>query len=103
MIKNEVIMKEDFLKVVYQLLKRQFDGINKSSWIWIDLFSDEESGFAYFKEQIENDEDFACLKDDTYYLGEELGELAYDISSEVASKLRGNDFLHMCEQCMLER
>lgn len=96
-------MKDDFLKVVYQLLKRQFGDISKSSWIWVDFFNDEESGFTYFKEQIENDEDFACLKDDTYYLGEELGELAYDVAYEVATKLRGNDFLHQCEQCMLER
>lgn len=95
-------MNEQFLKLAYQALKRQFDGIDTSSWIYVDFFKNEESGFAYFKEQIENDEDFACLKDETYYLGEDLDELAYDVAYEVASKLKGNDFLHQCEQCMFD-
>ena len=94
-------MNEDFLKLTYQSLKRQFNGISKNSWIWAAFFEDEESGFAYFKEQILNDEDFACLKDEAYYLGEDLDELAYDIADEVASKLRSNAFFNECEQCML--
>lgn len=96
-------MNEEFLKLAYQSLKRQFDCISKNSWIWVDFFEDEESGFTYFKKQILDDEDFVCLKDETYYLGEDLDELAYDVAYEVASKLRSNDFLHQCEQCMLER
>ena len=48
-----------------------------------------------------SDNDFACLKDETYYLGEDLDELAYDVAYEIASKLRSNDFLNQCEQCML--
>lgn len=96
-------MNEEFLKLVYQSLKRQFNGISKNSWIWVDFFEDEESGVAYFKEQIFGDKDFDCLKDDTYYLGEDLDELAYDVAYEVASKIRSNDFLHQCEQCMLDR
>lgn len=96
-------MNDDFLKLAYQALKRQFDSISNDSWIWVDFFKDEESGFSYFKEQVESDEDFACLKDETYYLGEDLDELAYDVAYEVASKLRSNDFLHQCEQCMLEQ
>lgn len=96
-------MNEEFLKLAYQSLKRQFDCISKDSWIWIDFFKDEESGFAYFKEQIFGDKDFDCLKDDTYFLGEDLDELAYDVAYEVASKIRSNDFLRQCEQCMLDR
>jgi len=94
-------MNENFLKLAYQSLKRQFNGISKNSWIWVDFFEDEESGFVYFKEQILSDKDFACLKDETYYLGEDLDELAYDVAYEIASKLRSNDFLNQCEQCML--
>lgn len=94
-------MNENFLKLAYQSLKRQLNGISKNSWIWVDFFEDEESGFVYFKEQILSDKDFACLKDETYYLGEDLDELAYDVAYEIASKLRSNDFLNQCEQCML--
>lgn len=54
------------------------------------------------KKQIEQDEDFASPQDETYYLGEDLDELAYDIAYEIASKLRENDFFHQCGQCMLE-
>lgn len=97
-----MIMNEEFLKLAYQSLKLQFDDISKDSWIWVDFFEDEKMGFGYFKEQIERDEDFACLQDKTYYLGEDLDELAYNIAYEIASKLRGNDFFHQCEQCMLE-
>lgn len=96
-------MNERLLELAYQSLKRQFDCISKDSWIWVDFYEDEELGFAYFKEQILNDEDFDCLKDDTYYSGEDIEELAYDVAYEVASKLRSNDFFHRCEQCMLER
>lgn len=94
-------MNENFLKLVYQSLKYQFDDINKDSWIWIDLFEDEKVGFGYFKEQIESDEDFNYLKDETYYLGEDLDEIAYDVAYEIALKLRKNDFFHQCGQCML--
>lgn len=94
-------MNEDFLKLIYQSLKRQFDGISKKSWIWVDFFENEEKGFSYFKEQISNDEDFEYLKDKTYYLGNDLEELSYDIAAEIASKLRSNAFLSECEQCML--
>lgn len=95
-------MNEELLKLAYQSLKRQFDDISKDSWIWADFFEDEKVGFDYFKEQIEQDEDFASLQDETYYLGEDLDELAYDIAYEIASKLRENDFFHQCGQCMLE-
>jgi len=95
-------MNEKLLKLAYQSLKRQFDDISKDSWIWVDFFEDEKAGFDYFKEQIERDEDFACLQDETYYLGEDLDELAYDIAYEAASKLRSSDFFHQCGQCMLE-
>lgn len=61
-----------------------------------------DKGFDYFKKQIEQDEDFACLQDETYYLDEDLDELAYDIAYEIALKLKENDFFHQCEQCMLE-
>jgi len=94
-------MNEELLKLAYQSLKCQLDGISKDSWIWVDFFKDEEQGFAYFKEQIERDEDFACLQDETYCLGEDLDELTYDIAYEIASKLRRNDFFHQCQQCML--
>lgn len=95
-------MNEELLKLAYQSLKRQLDGISKDSWIWVDFFKDEKLGFEYFKEQIEQDEDFACLQDETYYLGEDLDELAYDVACEIASKLRNNDFFHQYGQCMLE-
>ncbi len=95
-------MNEKNLELAYQSLKRQLDGISKDSWIWLDFFEDEKVGFEYFKEQIERDEDFACLQDETYYLGEDLDDLAYDIAYEIASKLRRNDFFHQCEQCMLD-
>ena len=95
-------MNEEFLKLAYQSLKRQFDDISKDSWIWVDFFEDEKMGFGYFKEQVERDEDFACLQDETYYLGEDLDELAYNIAYEIASKLMRNDFFNQCEQCMLE-
>lgn len=62
----------------------------------------EKFGFDYFKKQIEQDEDFAYLQDETYYLDEDLDELAYDIAYEIALKLKENDFFHQCEQCMLE-
>ena len=88
-------MNEEFLKSAYQSLKRQFDDISKDSWIWADFFD-------YFKKQIEQDEDFASLQDEIYYLGEDLDELAHDIAYEIASKLRENDFFHQCGQCMLE-
>lgn len=94
-------MNEELLKLAYQSLKCQLDGISKDSWIWVDFFKDEKVGFEYFKEQIEQDEDFACLQDETYYLGEDLDELTYDIAYEIASKLRSNDFFHQCQQCML--
>lgn len=68
-------MNEDFLILVYQSLKCQFKGISKNSWIWVDFFENEQIGFAHFKEQIESDEDFACLKDETYYLDEDLNEI----------------------------
>lgn len=45
---------------------------------------------------------FKGLKDETYYLDEDLDELAYDIAYEIALKLKENDFFHQCEQCMLE-
>ena len=32
------------------------------------------------------------LEDETYYLGEDLDELAYDIAYEIALKLKENDF-----------
>lgn len=54
------------------------------------------------EKQISGDNDFDCLKDETYYLGEDFDELAYDIACEVAVKLRGNEFLHQCEQSMIE-
>ena len=55
-------MNEELLKLAYQSLKRQFDNISKDSWIWTDFFEDEKVGFDYFKKQIEQDEDFACLQ-----------------------------------------
>lgn len=42
------------------------------------------------------------MQDETYYLDEDLDELAYDIAYEIALKLKENDFFHQCEQCMLE-
>lgn len=87
-------MNEELLKLAYQSLKRQFDNISKDSWIWTDFFEDEKVGFDYFKKQIEQDEDFACLQDETYYLDEDLDELAYDIAYEIALKLKENDFFH---------
>lgn len=96
-------MNEEVLKLAYSQLKSIFSNISEKSWIWVDFFENEESGFAYFKEQISSDEDFDCLKDETYYLGEDFDELAYDIAYEVATKLRGNEFLHQCEQSMIER
>lgn len=94
-------MNEDFLKLIYQSLKRQFDGISENSWIWVDFFENEEKGFDYFKEQILNDEDFSYLKDENFYLGENLDDLSFDIACEIASVLRSNDFIYQCEQCML--
>ena len=35
-------MNENFLKLAYQSLKRQFNGISKNSWIWVDFFEDEK-------------------------------------------------------------
>lgn len=87
-------MNEELLRLVYQSLKRQFNDINKKSWIWTDFFEDEKVGFDYFKEQIEQDKDFAYLQDETYYLDEDLDELAYDIALEIALKLKENDFFH---------
>lgn len=84
-------MNEELLKLAYQSLKRQFDNISKDSWIWTDFFEDEKVGFDYFKKQIEQDEDFACLQDETYYLDEDLDELAYDIAYEIALKLKENE------------
>lgn len=75
-------MNEELLKLAYQSLKRQFDNISKDSWIWTDFFEDEKVGFDYFKKQIEQDEDFAYLQDETYYLDEDLDELAKDYSTE---------------------
>lgn len=72
-------------------------GFNK-----VRVVRDEKVGFDYFKKQIEQDEDFACLQDETYYLDENLDELPYDIAYEIALKLKENDFFHQCEQCMLE-
>lgn len=81
-------MNEELLRLAYQSLKRQFNDINKNSWIWTDFFEDEKVGFDYFKKQIEQDEDFAYLQDETYYLDEDLDELAYDIAYEIALKLK---------------
>lgn len=46
-------MNEELLRLAYQSLKRQFNDINKNSWIWTDFFEDEKVGFDYFKKQIE--------------------------------------------------
>lgn len=43
-------MNKELLKLAYQSLKRQLDGISKDSWIWLDFFEDEKVGFEYFKE-----------------------------------------------------
>lgn len=42
-------MNEELLRLAYQSLKRQFNDINKNSWIWTDFFEDEKVGFDYFK------------------------------------------------------
>lgn len=95
-------MKEQFLILVYKSLKSQFEGIRKSSWIWVDFFENEESGFDYFKSNIESDKDFECLNDESYYQGEDLTDLAFDIACEIREKIAGNNFLHECQQCMLQ-
>ena len=95
-------MKAEFLILVYQSLKSQFEGIKKSSWIWADFFENEESGFEYFKSNIESDKDFECLNNESYYQGENLSDLAFDIACEIREKIAGNNFLHECQQCMLQ-
>ena len=84
-------MAEKFLKAIYENLRDKFNGISKKSWIWADFFDNEKTGFDYFKEQIENDADFSYLKEDCDF----DDELAYDVASEIASKLRANDFFNM--------
>lgn len=95
-------MKEQFLIHVYKSLRLQFEGIRKSSWIWVDFFENEESGFNHFKSNIESDKDFECLNDESYYHGEDLNDLVFDIACEIREKISGNNFLHECQQCMLE-
>lgn len=45
-------MNEELLRLAYQSLKRQFNDINKNSWIWTDFFEDEKVGFDYFKNKL---------------------------------------------------
>lgn len=92
-------MTQEFLKMVYADLKKMFEGISKKSWIWIDFFDDEEAGLDYLREQIEGDADFSYLKENC-----DIDEdLAFDIASEISSKLRENDFFVMCEQILFEQ
>ena len=93
---------EAFLRLVYGELKLQFSDYSKTHWIWVDYFKDEESGFNYFKDQFENDKDCSYTKDIDYYLGyESLDDLAFDIASDIASKMRECDFIRQCEQTMI--
>lgn len=92
-------MTREFLKLVYTNLKNQFEGISKKSWIWTDFFDNEEAGLDYLREQIEGDADFSYLNENC-----DIDEdLAFDVASEISSKLRSNDFFNMCEQIMLEQ
>lgn len=95
-------MKQKFLILVYKSLKSQFEGIRKSSWIWVDFFENEESGFDHFKNNLELDKDFEYLNDESNYDGEDLNDLAFDVACEIGEKIAGNNFLHECQQCMLE-
>lgn len=88
MIKNREDVKAD----VYNHLKEMFEDYT-NGWIHEDFFKDPVSGFKHFEHNFDGDDQFnlvsAEFEDD-----QEFTDYCYDLASDIASNLKGSDFMH---------
>lgn len=82
------------MKEIYNNLKSYFEmnieegNIKKSSFIWVDYFEDEKSGFEHFVSELKNDKDY---KDTDF--NNLSSEEVEDISDEIKQKLSDSSFV----------
>lgn len=90
--------KDDFIKKVYLYLKFEFSKIEKTNWIWIDYFKNEESGYVYFKETYLSDMENISK----YYNNDsEEEENINNIAEYIENKLNESNCYHIFSQCMI--
>ena len=85
--------KEEAIEFAYSWVELEFQYLEKYNWINQDFFTDKESGFKYFHEQIASDPE---LK----WLNGELGSSAgLDLADHIIDKLKESEFFNMVQQC----
>jgi hypothetical protein len=77
------------MREIYNLVKKHFEeNYSKKHWINIDFFTDEETGFEYFKQQIEQDKDY----NNTDFKSLDENDIEV-ISNKIIEKLEDGDLL----------
>lgn len=88
MIKN----REDVKACTYDHLKGIFKGYT-NGWIHEDFFKDPVSGFKHFEHSFDGDDQFKVLSVE-FEDDQEFTDYCYDLASDIASNLKGSDFMH---------
>ena len=88
--------REESKVCVYEHLTSIFEDY-RSGWIYEDFFKCAAQGFKHFESSIDSDDAFKVLTEE-FEDEQDFSDYCYDIASDIASNIKGNDFLHSASQ-----
>ncbi len=90
--------REDVKVCTYNQLKEMFEDYTHG-WIYEDFFKDPISGFQHFQHSFDGDDQFKVVCAE-FEDNQEFTDYCYDLASDIASSLKGSDFMHSACQMM---
>lgn len=84
-------MNDEFLKKLYNSFKEKLHP-SKDTWVYEDFLKDEKSGFDYFYQSLNTDDDFSYLKDDNYFIGKNINDIIDEVTDEIIDKISESYF-----------